>query len=136
VEEGVRGVSEQRDWRKELEELQRQQQQLRKDYEEGIRQQHQLVFDACKHFTTLDTAMAVILLAVYRELDVSLSAAIWPLLAFGLSLLSCVFGMLETAMGGIGEVRRAISASNALFVGVLMFVLGLFYSVIYALYAA
>jgi hypothetical protein len=143
-------VSEQRDWNeqleeaerklgawsKRLEELQRQQQQMRKDYEEEVRQQHQLVFDACKHFTTLDTALALILLAVLRELGVELSAAIWPLAAFGFSLIACVYGMLATAMGGLGVLRHAISASNALFIGIACFLVGLFYSVIYILSAA
>ena len=115
-------MSEQRDWRRDL--------------EEDLRQQHQLVFDACKHFTTLDTAMALLLLAVFRDLGVALSAAILPLLAFGLSLLACVHGMLDTAMGRLGVMRHAISATSSLFVGVVLFVLGLFYSVIYALYAA
>jgi hypothetical protein len=121
VAEDVRGVSERRDGHKDL--------------KESMREQHQLVFDACKHFTTLDTAMTLIVLVVSRELGVGLSAVVWPLFLFGASLLACIFGMLETAMGGQGASRRVISASNALFIGVLCFTVGLIYIVFYTISA-
>ena len=47
----------------------------RKDLAEQQRQHHQLVFEACKHLTTLDTAAALILLGILRELGISFAGA-------------------------------------------------------------
>ena len=62
---------------------------------------HELVVEACKHLTTLDTA-ALIVVAIFGELSISFAGAAASLLAFGISLVCCVWGMLITATGASG----------------------------------
>ncbi len=89
--------------------------------DEDLRQQHGFFFEACKHLTTLDTAAALVVLALYREAGVYL----WPLLFFGLSLVSCTIGMLSLALRGTGADGLS-PATTGLMLGAITFLAGLF----------
>ncbi|MDP9476232.1 MAG: hypothetical protein M3R38_11230 [Actinomycetota bacterium] len=103
-----------------------------KDIEERSRKNHEMIFEACKHFTTLDTAAALIVVALFRETSTGILGALWPLVCFGLSLVVCAYGMIATAMGGLENERAAISAGSTLISGASIFFLGL----VWAVYAA
>jgi hypothetical protein len=108
----------------------------RRDLDESIRENHKLSFEACKHFTTLDTAAALFVVAVFRETDAGMGAAVVPLLFFGISLVFCSFGLVGTALGGLPnmrEMRQVSSLSAALICGALAFFMGLFFTVAIAL---
>ena len=104
-----------------------------KDLEEQSRKNHEMTFEACKHFTTLDTAAALVVVAIFREMDTGVFGALWPLVCFGLSLVVCAYGMIVTALGGLGHTRAAISAGSALIGGASIFFLGLVWAVVTAL---
>ncbi len=95
--------------------------QVWKDIEERSRKNHGMVFEACKHFTTLDTAAALVLAAVFRETSVGGAGLFWPLILFGLSLVACAFGMMSTAMRGLEDEKTAISAGTSLILGASVF---------------
>lgn len=96
-----------------------------KDLQARAHKNHEMTFEACKHFTTLDTAAALIVVALFRETDAGVFKAIWPLACFGLSLVVCAYGLIITAIAGLQNNRAAMSAAVALIVGALVFLLGL-----------
>jgi hypothetical protein len=51
-------------------------------------------FDFLKHVTTLDTASALIVVTIYKELDASLIVTASALVFFGVALLIAVLGMV------------------------------------------
>lgn len=107
--------------------------QTRLDIPELNRKNHEMVFEACKHFTTLDTAAALVLVAIFRETSVGVIGALWPLVCFAISLLSCAFGMMTTALRGLDDARAATSAGGSLIFGASVFFLGLVATVVTAL---
>jgi hypothetical protein len=52
-------------------------------------------FDFLKHITTLDTASALIVVTIYRDINASFIATVVALSLFGLSLGMSVFGMVR-----------------------------------------
>ncbi len=96
----------------------------RKDLEEKARKQHEIMFEACKHFTTLNTAVVLIVVAIFRELG-SVSLASGPLILFAFSLFLCGYGMITTALGGLGNTKVATSTGFTLVVGALAFFIAL-----------
>jgi hypothetical protein len=56
-----------------------------------------LVFELCKHLTTLCTAAVLVVLAVYRDLAVERTFLHLPLFIFGLTIL----GSILTAFGAV-----------------------------------
>lgn len=89
--------------------------------DEDLRQRHGFFFEACKHLTTLDTAAALVVLALNRNAGVYL----WPLLFFGLSLVSCTIGMLYLALRGTGADALSPAKTGLVF-GAVTFLAGLF----------
>src|SRR3712207_2334673 len=51
-------------------------------------------FELLKHITTLDTASALIVVAIYRDINANPIATALALVAFGLSLVVAVYGMI------------------------------------------
>lgn len=102
----------------------------RRNLNQRFRKNHEIMFEACKHFTTLDTAALLIVVAVFREPGYGLSVVVWPLVWFGLSLALCAYGMLATALGGLDNTKVAISAGGALIAGALVFFAGLVQTVL------
>jgi hypothetical protein len=64
-------------------------------------------FDLLKHVTTLDTASALIVVTVSKELNATLALTTTALLLFGISLLLSVFGMLDVNANRYGWFRRS-----------------------------
>ena len=54
-----------------------------------------LFFESYKHFTTLSTAVALIALALFRELDLTTGSAIVCVSTLGITLLLSLIGMLS-----------------------------------------
>jgi hypothetical protein len=104
-----------------------------KEIEERSRKNHEMIFEACKHFTTLNTAAALIVVALFRETSTGVLGAFWPLVCFGGSLVICAYGMIATALGGLENERVAISAGGTLIGGASIFFLGLVWAVFSAL---
>ena len=77
-------------------------------------------FEACKHFTTLDTASALVVVALHQRADLYL----WPLAFFGFSLLCSTYGMVALALRGTAPEGIAGARSGLLF-GIAGFLLGL-----------
>lgn len=96
-----------------------------REIKDEYRKNHEMVFEACKHFTTLDTAAALVLVAVFREAGVGINGAFWPLLCFGISLVSCAIGMMTTALRGLEDNKAALSATGSLIFGASVFFFGL-----------
>ena len=65
--------------------MDREQGHWRRDIEERLRKQHEVMFEACKHFTTLNTAAVLIAVAIFRATVTGLSAVLWQLFFLGLS---------------------------------------------------
>ena len=103
----------------------------RREIDEQIRQGNQFFFETFKHFTTLDTAAALIVIGLYRYLGVEAAAVLGPLIAFGFSLALCAFGMLSVALGGLNEIKLLSRATVLLITGVIAFFVGLYWSVYY-----
>jgi hypothetical protein len=100
-----------------------------RDLQDRARKNHEMVFEACKHFTTLDTAAALIVVAIFRETGAGVVGAIWPLVCFGISLVVCAYGMIVTALGGLENTKASTSAGGALIGGASVFFLGLVWTV-------
>ncbi len=100
-----------------------------KEIEEQSRKNHEMIFEACKHFTTLDTAAALVVIAIFRETVPGVLGALWPLVCFGLSMVVCAYGMIVTALAGLGNTRAEISAGGTLILGASIFFLGLVWTV-------
>jgi hypothetical protein len=86
-------------------------------------------FDFLKHLTTLDTASALIVVTIYKELNATLIWTTTALVLFGISLVSAVIGMSVANL----QIRLAPSASGRVsyplrrhrFVPAFLFLLGL-----------
>lgn len=63
------------------------------DRKEGIK----LIFEILKHLTTLNTAAALVVLAIGREVEVALGALVVALMLFGSSVVVCLFGMVSVS---------------------------------------
>ncbi len=64
------------------------------DAEQRRMESMKMHFDFLKRITTLDTASALIVVTIYRDINASLIWTAIALVAFGLSLVSSVYGML------------------------------------------
>lgn len=104
-----------------------------KEHRERERGNHGMLFEACRHFTTLDTAAALIVVAIFRETEAGIVEVVWPLVCFLISLIVCAYGMIVTALRGLGNFRAARSTSYALIGGASAFFLGLVWAVAKAL---
>lgn len=71
-----------------------------RELDEQMRQQHLFIFETLKHFTTLDAASALLVVGLYRYLELEAGMVIGALAGFGLSLAVCAWGMLSIALGG------------------------------------
>jgi hypothetical protein len=91
--------------------------------DEDVRQQYGFLFEGCKHLTTLNTAAALVVLAVHQEAGLSL----WPLLFFGLSLVASLYGMVAIAITETWEEGPA-HANGSLVSAALAFVVGLLFA--------
>jgi hypothetical protein len=89
--------------------------------DEDRRQQHGFLFEACKQFTTLNTATTLVVLALYRDAGLSL----WPVPFLGCSLLVSVYGMYAIAIYGTEEMGPA-HATNSLMIAAITFVGGIY----------
>lgn len=89
--------------------------------DEDLRQQYGFFFEACKQLTTLNTAAALVVLALNREAGLYL----WPLMFFGISLAGSTWGMLAVALKGT-NIAGISTATNGLVVAAITFVAGLF----------
>ena len=72
--------------------------------DEDLRQLQGFQFEAAKHLTTLNTAAALVVVALNRNIDL----ALWPLLFFALSLAAGVTSMSFLSISG--PSRRAVFA--------------------------
>ena len=77
-------------------------------------------FEACKHFTTLSTASALVVVDLNQRDDLYL----WPLAFFGFSLLCTTYGMVALALRGAGP-DGVSEARSALLFGIAGFLLGI-----------
>ena len=93
-----------------------------------MRQQHQLVFETFKHFATLNTAAAPVVVVLYRYLSLEAGTVIAPLIIFGVSLVLCVWGMLSIALGGLSINDNQAGTTIILLGIVVSFLLGLYWS--------
>jgi len=65
-----------------------------------------LYFESFKHVTTLDTATALVLLAVYRFSDTRPATLGLTLALLGLSLVTCILGMASVITVVGADTRR------------------------------
>jgi tellurite resistance protein TehA-like permease len=89
------------------------------DEDRGQQRGH-FFFEACKHFTTLSTASALVVVVLNQRDDLYL----WPLAFFGFSLLCTTYGMVALALRGGGSDGFS-EARSALLFGIAGFLLGL-----------
>ncbi len=104
-----------------------------KDLQEQAHKNNEMTFEACKHFTTLDTAAALIVVAIFRETENGVLGAIEPLFCFAGSLIVCAYGLLVTAIAGLQNNKAAISTAGSLILGASVFFVGLMWTVLAAI---
>ena len=100
-----------------------------------MRQQHQFVFETFKHFATLNTAAAPVVVALYRYLDLKTGTVIVPLIIFGVSLVLCAWGMLSIALEGPSNNEKQSGTVATLLCVVVFFLLGLYWSLYYIVFS-
>lgn len=88
-----------------------------------------LCFDYFKHLTTLTTAAALVELALYEQLTLSMQSAILGVGTLGLTLLLCIIGMARVSVGptSTGEFLRSGRGFRGLMVRALMVSTALFF---------
>ncbi len=87
--------------------------------EEGRREALKLYFEFFKHLTTLNTAAALVMLAIFREMEAPLVSTLTAVILLGLSLLVSLLGMAVV----VRSVERAEerSAHRCLRLALLLF---------------
>lgn len=95
--------------------------------DEDLRQQHGFFFEMLKHLTTLDTAAALVILTVHKDLG----GYLFPLALFLISLFFSVIGMLVVALRGT-DIESISRATNFLILGSSTFLLGVLSTIAWA----
>jgi hypothetical protein len=88
--------------------------------DEDRRQQHGFVFEACKHFTTLNTAAALVVVVLHRDPGLYL----WPLPFFGVSLVASLYGVFAIATLDVDREAGAAQANVSLVIATITFFVG------------
>jgi hypothetical protein len=88
-----------------------------------------LYFEFFKHFTTLSTAIGLIELALFRELDLSVKAAIFGIGSMGATVLLSLIGMLLMVVRPVHEEHGLFGVRPGYWTFVLAtFVVSLFFT--------